>query len=38
VWLTPNEEEALSASLLEAERGEFEADDEMRALWAKHGL
>jgi hypothetical protein len=38
VWLTPGEEEALRASLLEAERGEFAADDEIRAIWAKHGL
>jgi hypothetical protein len=38
VWLTPGEEEALRASLLEAERGEFATDDEIRALWAKHGL
>jgi len=36
-WLTPDEEESLRASLLEAEGGEFEADDAIRALWAKHG-
>jgi len=38
IWLTPGEEESLRASLLEAERGEFATDDEMRAIWAKHGL
>jgi hypothetical protein len=33
-----DEEESLKASLLEAERGEFATDDEIRASWAKHGL
>ena len=36
--LTPEEEADLDASLAEAERGEFATDEEVRAVWAKHGL
>jgi len=36
--LTPDEAADIDASLAEAERGEFATDDEVRALWAKHGL
>lgn len=36
--LTPEEEADLNASLAEAERGEFATDEEVRAMWAKHGL
>jgi hypothetical protein len=36
--LTPEEEADLDASLAEAERGEFATDEEVRAMWAKHGL
>lgn len=36
--LSPEEEADLDASLAEAERGEFATDEEVRALWAKHGL
>jgi predicted transcriptional regulator len=36
--LTPEEAVDLDASLAEAERGEFATDDEVRAVWAKHGL
>lgn len=36
--LTPAEEADLDASLAEAERGEFATDDDVRAVWAKHGL
>jgi predicted transcriptional regulator len=36
--LTPEEEADIDASLAEAERGEFATDDEVRAVWAKHGL
>ena len=36
--LTPEEEAELDASLAEAERGEFATDDEVCAVWAKHGL
>jgi predicted transcriptional regulator len=36
--LTPEEEADLNASLAEAERGEFATDEQVRAVWAKHGL
>ena len=36
--LTAEEEADLDASITEAERGEFASDDEVRAIWAKHGL
>lgn len=36
--LTPEENAALDESLAQAERGEFATDEEIRALWAKHGL
>jgi predicted transcriptional regulator len=36
--LTPEEEADIDASLAEAERGEFATDEEVRAMWAKHGL
>jgi predicted transcriptional regulator len=36
--LTPEEEADIDASLAEAERGEFASDEEIRAMWAKHGL
>jgi predicted transcriptional regulator len=36
--LSADDEESLRASLLEAERGEFATDEEIRAIWAKHGL
>jgi len=36
--LTPDEAADLDASLAEAERGEFATDEEVRAVWAKHGL
>jgi predicted transcriptional regulator len=36
--LTPEEEADLEASLAEAERGEFATDEDVRAMWAKHGL
>jgi hypothetical protein len=38
VRLTADEEESFKAASLEAERGEFATDDEIRAIWAKHGL
>ena len=38
VRLSADEEESLKTSLSEAERGEFATDDEIRAIWAKHGL
>jgi predicted transcriptional regulator len=36
--LTPEEEAEIDASLAEAERGEFATDEEIRAMWTKHGL
>jgi hypothetical protein len=36
--LTPEEVANLDASLAEEERGEFTTDEEVRAMWAKHGL
>jgi hypothetical protein len=36
--LTPEEDADLDASLAEEERGEFATDEEVRAMWAKHGL
>jgi len=36
--LTPEEVADIDASLAEAERGEFATDEEVRAVWAKHGL
>lgn len=36
--LTPEERADIDASLAEAERGEFATDEEVRAVWAKHGL
>ena len=36
--LTSEEEADIEASLAEAERGEFATDEEIRAMWRKHGL
>jgi len=36
--VTPEEAADIDASTAEAERGEFASDDEVRAMWAKHGL
>lgn len=36
--LTPEEAVDLDASLAEAAQGEFATDEEVRAVWAKHGL
>jgi hypothetical protein len=36
--LTPEEEADLNASLAEAAQGEFATDEEVRAVWTKHGL
>jgi predicted transcriptional regulator len=36
--LTSEEAADIDASLAEAERGEFATDEEVRAVWAKHGL
>ena len=36
--LTAEEQAALAASKAAAARGEFATDDQVRAVWAKHGL
>ena len=36
--LTPEDREALSESLAQAERGEFANDERIAAIWAKCGL
>ncbi|MGJ0427111.1 hypothetical protein [Methylocystis sp.] len=38
VQLTAEEEASFDESLAQAEHGEFATDDEIRAIWAKHGL
>ncbi len=38
VQLTSEEEASFEESLTQAERGEFATDDQIRAIWAKHGL
>jgi hypothetical protein len=38
VPLTPEEQAAVVASKAAAARGEFASDEEVRAVWAKHGL
>jgi hypothetical protein len=38
VQRTPEEEASFEESLAQADRREFASDDEVRAIWAKHGL
>jgi predicted transcriptional regulator len=38
IQLTAEEASSFEASLAEAERGEFATDEQVRAIWAKHGL
>lgn len=38
IQLSADEEASLDESVAEAERGEFAGEDEVRAIWAKHGL
>jgi predicted transcriptional regulator len=38
VQLTAEEEASFDESLAQAEHGEFATDEEIRAIWAKHGL
>jgi hypothetical protein len=38
IKLTAEEEASLDESLAQAERGEFASDEQVRAIWAKHGL
>jgi predicted transcriptional regulator len=36
--LTADEEASFEESLAQADRGEFATDEQVRAIWAKHGL
>jgi len=38
VPLTPEEQAAIARSKAAAARGEFASDDQVRDVWAKHGL
>jgi hypothetical protein len=38
VALSPEEREAIAGSKAAAGRGEFATDEQVRAVWAKHGL
>jgi len=38
VELTADEQAAIAVSKAAAARGEFATDEEIRAVWAKHGL
>jgi predicted transcriptional regulator len=38
VQLTAEETASLAESLAQADRGEFATDEQVRAIWAKHGL
>ena len=38
VTLSPEERDAISVSKEAADRGEFATDEQVRAVWAKHGL
>jgi hypothetical protein len=38
VRLSPEERDAIAASKGAAARGEFATDEQVRAVWAKHGL
>ena len=38
IQLTAEEEASFEESLAQAERGEFSTDEQVRAIWAKHGL
>ena len=38
VILSPEEREVVARSKAAADRGEFATDEQVRAVWAKHGL
>ena len=38
VVLSPEEREAIAHSKAAADRGEYATDEQVRAVWAKHGL
>ena len=38
IQLTAGEEASFQESFAQADRGEFATDEQVRAIWAKHGL
>ena len=38
IQLTPEEEASFEESLAQEQRGEFATDEQLRAIWTKHGL
>lgn len=38
IQLSPEEEASFDESFAQAERGEFATDEQVRVIWAKHGL
>ncbi len=38
IQLTADEKSSFAASFAQAERGEFATDEQVRAIWTKHGL
>ena len=38
IQLSPEEEASFEESLAQAERGDFATDEDISAIWAKHGL
>ena len=38
IALTPEEEASFAESLAQADRGEFATDEDVRAVWGKHGF
>jgi len=38
VQLSPEEDASFDESFAQGERGEFATDEQVRAIWAKHGL
>jgi predicted transcriptional regulator len=38
IQLTAEEDASFDESLAQAERGEFATDEQIRAIWSKHGL
>ena len=38
IQLTAKEEASFQESFAQADRGEFATDEQVRAIWAKHGL
>jgi Iap family predicted aminopeptidase len=38
IQLTAEEESSFETSLAQADRGEYATDEQVRAIWAKHGI